>query len=311
MRRTSTTLLMTAALLLTLALPATAQASFFGTATAEPDVDVTLRVQAPPAEGKRTRKLVITAPSGFTVLEAGCAVPATLTSAWTCSIKGRAVTYVTEDPAALHSNIFTLTVHTPNQGGQFPFTVDQTYKDDSAESFRGETAPVLTVTEPAPEPTPAPTESSSPEPTPEPTQAPATKAPTKPTKTTAPKPAATTAPAASEAPSSSDGTTTTGSGRTTQTAGGSAGPSRTTSGTTFDVTPGGSIAAGDGADAPDIAAPDVAVAQPIDPDDPTVELEVEDASTDDEPGGALRWVGLGLVGIGGGTALLRRRMAAS
>jgi hypothetical protein len=286
MRRTTTTLLMTAALVLTAVLPASAQPEWFSSDTVEADQIQELSITAPePTDGVRTRLLVVTAPSAFKVTEGACSIP--LSPGWSCSTRGQVITFRTENPDGINADLYNFEVQTPKWGGAFSFNVVQTYNDDSSDEFTkmNEQAPVLTVN--GPDPTEGPADNETDQPTDQPTESPT------PTPTTEPTDGATT-PAAS--------------GRKNQTAGGSAAPSRTTRGTTFNVTPGDSVAAGDGVDAPDIAAPADSVAQAIDPDNAPVDLDTDDAGAD-APGGALRWVGLGLVGIGGGTGLLRRRMA--
>jgi hypothetical protein len=261
----------------------------------------------------------VTAPSEFKVTESACSIP--LSPSWSCSTRGQVITFRTENPDGINTDLYNFEVETPKWGGAFSFNVVQTYNDDSSDEFTkmNEQAPVLTVNGPAPtegptddetdQPTDQPTDDETDQPTDQPTdeatddaatpQQPATSVP--PESSQSPTPTPTTEPA--------DGATTpAASGRKNQTAGGSAAPSRTTRGTTFDVTPGGSVAASDEVDAPDIAAPADSVAQAIDPDNAPVDLDTDEAGAD-APGGALRWVGLGLVGIGGGTGLLRRRMA--
>ena len=140
MERTTILRLATAGLAVILAaVPGVAEAhATFVNGTAPPNADAALTLDVPEEKGPNVhnQKVIVEVPGGFAV--AGCSTPA----GWACGSQAgsRGRTVVTFDRGAAPGETrFTIHVHTPAKGGDYPFEVIQVYDDGS--SARGDGPP--------------------------------------------------------------------------------------------------------------------------------------------------------------------------
>jgi uncharacterized protein YcnI len=120
-----------------------------GSVPANSDQKLTLNVPEEKGPSVHNTKIVFVVPSGFSV--PGCDPK----PQWTCAVSGASngrtlVTY-TRSSGTDADGRFTFGVHTPGQGGDYPFPTNQSYSDNSTVRWDGPPgsdtpAPVLKVT---------------------------------------------------------------------------------------------------------------------------------------------------------------------
>jgi uncharacterized protein YcnI len=134
------------------AVPATAWAHAVflssGSVPANSDQKLTLNVPEEKGPSVHNTKVVFVVPAGFSV--SGCDEK----PQWTCAVSGASngrtlVTY-TRSSGTDADGRFTFGVHTPGQGGDYPFQTNQSYSDNSTVRWDGppdsdNPAPVLKV----------------------------------------------------------------------------------------------------------------------------------------------------------------------
>jgi len=135
------------------AVPATAwaHAVFLSSASVPANSDQKLTINVPEEKGPNVHntKVVFVVPGGFSV--SGCDQK----REWSCAVSGASngrtlVTY-TRSSGTDADGRFTFGVHTPGQGGDYPFQTNQSYSDNSTVRWDGppdseNPAPVLKVT---------------------------------------------------------------------------------------------------------------------------------------------------------------------
>jgi uncharacterized protein YcnI len=120
-----------------------------GSVPANSDQKLTLNVPEEKGPSVHNTKIVFVVPAGFSV--SGCDPK----PEWTCAVSGASngrtlVTY-TRSSGTDADGRFTFGVHTPGQGGDYPFQTNQSYSDNSTVRWDGPPgsdtpAPVLKVT---------------------------------------------------------------------------------------------------------------------------------------------------------------------
>jgi uncharacterized protein YcnI len=120
-----------------------------GSVPANSDQKLTLNVPEEKGPSVHNTKVVFVVPAGFSV--SGCDEK----PQWTCAVSGASngrtlVTY-TRSSGTDADGRFTFGVHTPGQGGDYPFPTNQSYSDNSTVRWDGppgsdSPAPVLKVT---------------------------------------------------------------------------------------------------------------------------------------------------------------------
>jgi uncharacterized protein YcnI len=120
-----------------------------GSVPANSDQKLTLNVPEEKGPSVHNTKIVFVVPAGFSV--SGCDPK----PQWTCAVSGASdgrtlVTY-TRSSGTDADGRFTFGVHTPGQGGDYPFPTNQSYSDNSTVRWDGPPgsdtpAPVLKVT---------------------------------------------------------------------------------------------------------------------------------------------------------------------
>jgi uncharacterized protein YcnI len=120
-----------------------------GSVPANSDQSLTLNVPEEKGPSVHNTKVVFVVPSGFSV--SGCDQK----PQWSCAVSGASsgrtlVTYTRSSGTDADAR-FTFGVHTPGQGGDYPFQTNQSYSDNSTVRWDGPPgsdtpAPVLKVT---------------------------------------------------------------------------------------------------------------------------------------------------------------------
>ena len=120
-----------------------------GSVPANSDQKLTLNVPEEKGPSVHNTKIVFVVPSGFSV--SGCDPK----PQWTCAVSGasngRTLVAYTRSSGTDADGRFTFGVHTPGQGGDYPFPTNQSYSDNSTVRWDGPPgsdtpAPVLKVT---------------------------------------------------------------------------------------------------------------------------------------------------------------------